>query len=319
MSRRLKISLMFVAVIVAIAIYSTPARLTGEPAVPTGISVAALGVSETGVIPGAEQRVLWFDGEQKTQWSVVALHGFSATRQETAPLASDVATALQANLFEARLTGHGLNSGALVDVSAEEWLDDTAAALEIGRQLGERVVVIGTSTGATLAAAMLNSPHMKGVDTLVFISPNFSPYDPAADWMTRPAGSLLARLMIGEMRSWEPHNELQGKYWSTRYPTATLIEVMRLVDRANAALPAKIPQRLLVFYSPDDQVISVSRALSAIARIDAADKLLIEILNPGDPSHHVLAGDILSPDSTTEVSSRISEFVAPAVLSEQTP
>ena len=45
----------------------------------------------------------------------------------------------------------------------------------------------------------------------------------------------------------------------------------------------------------------VEDALLGVERIDAPRKALIEVHDAGDPSNHVLAGDILSPDSTDEV------------------
>jgi hypothetical protein len=70
------------------------------------------------LIPGTEERVTRVS-DDRTEWVVVALHGFSATRQETAPLAEIVASRLGANLFEARLAGHGLTENALRGVKAE--------------------------------------------------------------------------------------------------------------------------------------------------------------------------------------------------------
>ena len=39
--------------------------------------------------------------------AVVYIHGFSASPQENEPAVSDIATSLGANLFKARLSGHG--------------------------------------------------------------------------------------------------------------------------------------------------------------------------------------------------------------------
>ena len=138
-----------------------------------------------GLVPDTESRIVWANGETRTPWSVVTLHGFSATRQETAPLAETVASLLNANLYEVRLTGHGLVEQPLAGVRAEDWLQDAADALVAGAAIGDKVVVIGTSTGATLAAAMLVHELAKHIDTLVMISPNFEPRDPGA----RPGGS----------------------------------------------------------------------------------------------------------------------------------
>jgi esterase/lipase len=262
-----------------------------------------------GLVPGTEKRITWFGQRQATPYSIVYLHGFSATRQETAPLAALVAEALGANLFETRLTGHGRRNEPLVGVQAENWLDDAIEAITVASRLGKRVVLMGTSTGATLTAAILDHPVMQSVDTIVMVSPNFAPLDANAPWLTRPAGPLLARALTGGTRSWQPHNERQGLYWSTSYPTTAAVEMMRLVDLANRQLPAAIPQRLLMFYSPDDEVISAETALAIFERTEAPQKLAIEIKNPGDPSHHVLAGDVLSAAMTDRVAAEIVNFI----------
>ena len=237
------------------------------------------------------------------------LHGFSATRQETAPLAEMLAERLGANLFEARLSGHGHADRPMEGVLAEHWLADARSALEQGAQLGDKVIVIGTSTGATLATAMLNQDITSKVDTFVMISPNFRPTDPTAPWATRPGGLLLARLAVGETTCWEPRNELQGKFWSTCYPTTAGIEVMRLVNYANRQLPAEISQRLLVFYSKDDRVVSADAIRDAFEIIESPQKQLIEVPNSGDASNHVLAGDIMSPQTTSGIADKIVDFI----------
>ena len=303
---------------VAVALWLlTPAKLrpaSAEVLLPTDLDGWLLqgeqpAAERYGLVPGTEKRVTWFAGHDKTPYSVLYLHGFSATRQETAPLAATVASALGANLFETRLTGHGRERDWLAGVRAEDWLHDAVEALAIAAEIGERIIIIGTSTGATLAAAMLDHPTMDKVDTIVMLSPNFAPTDSNAAWLTRPAGPLLARLMVGETRSWEPHNDAQARYWSTTYPTAAAVEMMRLVDLANRRLPATISPRLLMFYSRDDEVVSPDVALSVFEKTDAPQKAVIEIVNPGDPSHHVLAGDVLSKAKTGEVANRIVEFI----------
>jgi len=262
-----------------------------------------------GLVPGTEKRITWFGERERTPYSVLYLHGFSATRQETAPLAELVASRLGANLFETRLTGHGRERERLTDVRAEDWLRDAVEALAIATRIGERVIIIGTSTGATLAAAMIGHPAMNNVDSIVMMSPNFAPRDPGAAWLTRPAGPLLARMLVGDTRSWEPHNEKQALYWSTSYPTASAIEMMRLVDLANRQLPDGIPQRLLMFYSSDDAVISPAEALSVFEQTGTPQKAAIEIRDPGDPSHHVLAGDVLSDQKTHRIANDIVDFI----------
>ena len=262
------------------------------------------------LIPETEKRVTWHGAAgTRTPYAVVSLHGFSATRQETAPLAERVAAALGANLFETRLSGHGHAQQPMHAVRAEDWLTDTAEALAIGARLGEKVVVIGTSTGGTLALAMSDHDTAAAVSDIVVISPNLQPSDAKATWLTRPAGALIARLVAGDTRSWEAHNEQQERYWSTSYPIEAAIEVMRLVDLLNARLPMALQQNLLVLLSPDDTVVSPEATRQAYARISAPRKMMLEIKDAGDPSNHVLAGDILSPAKTDQVAATIVDFV----------
>ena len=195
------------------------------------------------------------------------------------------------------------------EVRAEDWLDDTAEALAIGARLGEKVVVIGTSTGGTLALAMTNHDTAEPVTDIVVISPNLQPSDGKAAWLTRPAGPLIARLIAGDTRSWEAHNEQQERYWSTTYPIEAAVEMMRLVDMLNERLPLQLEQNVLVLLSPDDEVVSPEATKQAFEQIGAPHKALVEIVDPGDPSNHVLAGDILSPGSTDDITALIVDFV----------
>ena len=316
--RKLLIVAVAAALVGAVAYLTTPPALVSAAArlqLPDDIE-AWLADSERQVaaqyalIPDTDKRITWH-GEPgaRTAYAVVNLHGFSATRQETAPLAERVAAALGANLFETRLTGHGHSEQPMQDVRAEDWLDDTAEALTIGARLGERTVVIGTSTGGTLALAMSDHPAAATVSDIVLISPNVQPSDANAAWLTRPAGPLIARLVAGDTRSWTAHNEQQARYWSTSYPIEAAIEVMRLVDMLNARLPLQLQQNLLVLLSPNDTVVSPAATKQAYEHIGAPHKALMEIEDAGDPSNHVLAGDILSPDSTDAVAALIVDFV----------
>jgi alpha-beta hydrolase superfamily lysophospholipase len=266
---------------------------------------------ETPLVPGSEERVV--PAATPSEWVVVFLHGFSATRQGMAPLAELVATGLGASLVEARLSGHGQLESPLQGVRAEHWMADAERVLDRAADLGDKFVVIGSSTGATLAAAMLDQPAAQQIHTLVMMSPNFMPRGAAAPWLTRPGGPLLARLIAGDQRCWEPANELQARYWSTCYPTAAGIEVMRLVNRANALVRGEHRQELLVFYSRDDQVVSSEAILAAYEAFGSPRKLLVEVTDSGDAKDHILAGDIMSPGTTQLIADTIVGFIRPPV------
>lgn len=310
--------LLALAILVVVGWSSQPANLTlpdGIPLLPADLdhylsSAEAREREAYGLVPGTEKRIRWFaDSGEKTNLSLVYLHGFSATRQEVAPVTEIVADALGANLFETRLTAHGRERDALRDVRAEDWLWDAAEALAVGGAIGERVIVISTSTGGTLALAMLRHPLMQQVDTLVLMAPNLVLRDSSSEIMTWPGGPLIARLIIGESRSWAPKNELQERYWTTTYPTDSVVEVVRLMQFARESLPAKVDQHILTIASPKDQVVDPVGSREWIAKVEAGRNEHRDFTLSTDPGQHVLAGEILSPASSAPLASIIVDFV----------
>jgi esterase/lipase len=265
-----------------------------------------------GIVPGTEARIVWQAPRERTEYAVVYVHGFSASRQEIAPVPERVAEALGANLYEARLGGHGRETGHMEGVSAEGWIDDVSSALRIGALLGEKTIFISTSTGSTLGLALLDDASMEAVETLVMVSPNIAPSDPKAQWLVRPGGPLLGHIVTGGTRSWEPYNELQDRYWTTSYPINASIEVMRLVKYANQKWPRTIAQNLLMFVSPHDTVVQPEAAHAAFDGLDAPRKKLVEIRERGEASNHVVVGDVLWPENNDRFVREIVDFVRPA-------
>lgn len=266
-----------------------------------------------GLVDGGEKRITWAGASgARTEYAVIYLHGFSATRQEIAPVPAQVAELLGANLFETRLAGHGRLREPLKDVSAEDWLRDGVEALAVGRRLGDRVIVMGVSTGATLALTLAEHPDFRAVDTLILMSPNWAPAAAGSGIATAPYGPQLTRLLAGSERQWTAANTLQEKYWTTRYPTNAIIEMMRLVDLANTMTErASVPQALLI-YSPQDDVVSVEKLQDGFERLPARRKGVVTMDKPRSLSPHVFTGDILGPDEVAPTVEAIVGFVREA-------
>lgn len=271
----------------------------------------AAAAAKFGITGGAEKRVVWArEPGQRSEYVLVYLHGFSATRQEIAPVPELIAKELQANLFETRLSGHGREQQQLADISAEEWMRDGAEALAIAKGLGDKIILMGTSTGATVALAMARHPDFASVHGLVLVSPNFGPAGAGSGITTGPYGPQLARLILGERRSWVAANPLQEKYWSTDYPTTSIVEMMRLVNLAVTLTPeAETPKAMLV-YSPQDDVVSVSKLLAGFDTLPAERKKIHKVDEPKSLSPHVLTGDILAPGTSSDIAELVSAFIA---------
>lgn len=104
--------------------------------------------------PDNEARIIWAEAnQQKTKYAVVYLHGFSASPMEGDPTHLAFAKEYGANMYLARLDGHGIASeDAFLDISPAKMMEDAREAVAIGKLLGEQVVIMAASTGATLAA-----------------------------------------------------------------------------------------------------------------------------------------------------------------------
>lgn len=262
--------------------------------------------------PGDAKRIIWAGAKGvKTPLSIVYVHGFSASPAEIRPVPDEVAKALGANLFFTRLAGHGRDGAAMAAASAEDWLFDMAEAMAIGRRLGERVVVMGTSTGGTLAALAATDPALnQGLAGTVLISPNFGVHAPAQWILDAPFVEHWGTAVAGETRSFTPLNAEQGKHWTTEYPTVALYPMARLVRAARNADYSQARTPVLVLYSQADQVIDPARIPPVIQSWGAPVQVALRLMGgDDDPFSHVLAGDIMSPGQTEETIAFITDWV----------
>ena len=266
-----------------------------------------------GIRPGAEAEIIWADPSlpAKTDIALVYLHGFSATKHEIRPVPDRVASELGANVYYARLRGHGRDGDALAAATAGEWWNDTAEAIEIGRRLGDRVVLIGASTGATLATlALADADVGRGVAGLVAISPNYLFRGAPLALLTMPYAREILPPLMGDRREWEPFNEDQGLWWTTSYPSVAVLPMAATVSAAEAVDVSQITQPAMMVFVDDDQVVDHSVTREVAAKWGGA----VAILNPEPapseaPSRHIITGDIIAPSQTLPVAETIISWI----------
>ncbi|WP_321492069.1 alpha/beta fold hydrolase [uncultured Desulfobacter sp.] len=266
------------------------------------------------IVPGTQKSIIWAgaSGEQ-TDISVVYIHGFSATRKETAPLSDLVAQALGANLFYTRLTGHGRTGQAMAHAHVNDWLNDVVEAYEIGRRIGRKVIMIGCSTGGTSLAWLAHrAATVGGMDALytcIFLSPNFRPKNMFSSLLVWPWGQLIAAVFIGKERITVPENKGHGQYWTSRYPVAALLPMMGMVKLVRGLDLSKLRVPCLVIYSPDDQILHIPSLKHAYNQMGCFKKRLVPFTGSADPGQHILAGDIFSPETSEKLADIIVSFV----------
>lgn len=264
-----------------------------------------------GIRDGLEKEIIWADPmiHAKTPISIVYIHGFSASKGEVRPLPDEVADELDANLFYTRLTGHGQDGAAMATASVHDWLNDYAEAIAIGREIGDKVVVIATSTGAALAVeAATQAGASDGVVAMALISPNFGVRATGSELLTLPWGKQMAELVIGKEYSFKPRNALQEQLWTTRYPSSALLPMAALTKLARNAPVENIKIPALFIFSDSDRVTRQELTREIAARWGAYHEL-VPVEGTGDSDNHVIAGDALSPSTTQFLAQRIEVWI----------
>ena len=266
-----------------------------------------------GLRPGTASQLYFVDQKnpQKTPLAVLYLHGFSASPEEVRPLPDQLAAALGANLYMPRLTGHGLNGEALALAKPAQWYANVKAAFKVSSQLGDRVIVVGTSTGAPLALWLaLQKP--KQLAALLLISPNFATRDARGEWLRKRWGRLLFRAVRGPFHGIEPLSAGHSRYWTTFFPVIAVRNLLQLVADVRGSDFSGIKLPTFIAYSKADKVVNAEWIEQKFDELGAKLKRLLPVENSTDPLQHVIVGDIRSANTTGQVVDEILEFLRQA-------
>jgi hypothetical protein len=249
---------------------------------------------------GCEKAVVWAAGPRRTAWSVIYVHGFSASRREASPWPERVAQELGANYFGTRLNGHGQDGPAMDRATLKAWRNDVLEALAIGRALGERTLVLSCSTGSTLVTlALAEGEEVAGT---AMLSPNYGVrlrrLQAALD---APFASVWMPLLVRGPQGPPAANSGTGT-WTTGYttraydPMARSVRAVRRADLGHILVPA------LFAYSDDDMVVDPGLTAAVMRQWGGpATRLPLERGPQDDAMSHVLAGDALGPGQTERV------------------
>ena len=321
MSIAKKIGLGFLVIILLYVVGPTPAMPILEkplPQVPVDLVVLETFVQNKeaavgDIRPGNASRIIFADSiPQKTPYSVVYFHGFPASAEEGAPFHTMVAKSLGANLYLPRLYGHGRQEKEpLLDYTADAFLDSGREALAIAKSLGEKVIVLATSNGATLALTLGDDPEIAAMG---LYSPNIKIKDERAFLLTWPWGLQLARLIKGGkynyMSDITPEKE---KFNTTFYRLEALLHVQKLVE--TAMTPAtfakiKVPVFMGYYYKNDslqDDTVRVEDMLVMFDQLGTPDTLKRKQAFPEAKSHVITS--YLNTDIYSEVAQETTAFL----------
>lgn len=268
--------------------------------------------------PDNEARIIWNNDslKNKTTYSILYLHGFSACWYEGSPTHINLAKKINANLYLSRLHDHGIESeDALLDMEPSKLYESAKEALLIATTLGEKVILVGTSTGGTLALKLAaDFPAL--VDMIILLSPNIAINNPAAFMLTKPWGLQVARLSAGggKYRYLESDSKIEDKYWNQTYRWEATIYLGLLVEQTmNKELFKKINQPLFLGYyykneEEQDPVVRVDAMLKMFDQISTPTQLKYKVAFP-EAGRHVIGCEATS-GCAEKVESEIITFVS---------
>lgn len=261
--------------------------------------LAAQEAHVTDLKKGCEKRIVWFgDAATQTDVAVLYLHGFSATGEELRPLPDLVARHYSANIYFTRLTGHGQDGDAMAKASLAAWMADVQDALQVAHLIGKEVIIIGCSTGCTLATIALAQGAQ--VRAMIHVSPNFGLRHPAAQAVLDMPGSRhWSKYVAGRRRSFDAQSDAHAAFWTLDYPTEAVHVMGDAVRAARTADLAQITVPALFCFNDNDQVVHPKEIEKVVARWGArADVKRLRQTENDDEMGHLMAGDIFSPQQT---------------------
>ncbi|WP_341225600.1 alpha/beta hydrolase [uncultured Arcticibacterium sp.] len=261
------------------------------------------------IIPGIrtanKAEFVWADDSAKTvtAYAIVYIHGFSASHIEGAPVHENLAKKYNANLYKARLSEHGIDLGdeTMANMNADDYIASAEEALAIGKKIGQKVILVGTSAGGALTT-FLASKHPE-IEAVVLYSPCIKIYDDNAELIDNPWGRDLAELIQGKpFNDITPKNDDQPKYWTMHYRLEGVVALQNFLTHAmtpETFNAVKCPVFMGYYYKDEahqDNVVSVPAMLEMFDDLGSTDKTKMAF---PEANNHVLASWVLSEDVET--------------------
>jgi len=246
--------------------------------------------------PDNQARIIWADSayQLKTEYCVVYIHGFSASCGEGYPINLNFAKRYGCNMYMARLVEHGIEgSDELLNLTPENYLESAKEAVNIGRQLGDKVILLSTSTGGTLSLAIASANPW--IHSLIMYSPNIEVADKTSNIFLNPWGMKIARLIKGKYNEFDESEEV-AKYWNLKYRLEA-IQAMKVLLKATMKESTfnKINQPLFLGYyykneQEQDETVSVERMLEMFEQVPTPDGLKHKVAFPDAGCHPIPSG-----------------------------
>lgn len=253
---------------------------------------------------GAEAKIVWHSGQpRQTEYSIVYLHGFRASHPEGDPVHYKVAEWFGCNLFLSRMEEHGIHAEfPLLHLTEEKLLQSARFAFEIGRRIGKKVILMGTSTGGSLALWLASQHNLnEKISSLILYSPLIRFNGMREQLLMNKISRRLLRIFLGEKYLVRTLGTTyaEDRIWNQHYALRGALELGAFVEHhMNEKLLSRVRCPVFTGYyyksvEEQDKVVSVK----AIKKL--ADKLgtrteLMKFKNFSEAKNHVICSSLLS-------------------------
>ena len=322
-NKRLRIVLLILAMLIIIYMLgphpAKPVYSSALPAVPSNTAALenyiAVNEAQHKLKSNNQARIVWLDSAKtKTEYSIVYLHGFSASQEEGRPIHANIAKEFGCNLYLSRLAEHGIDtSEPMINLTPDKLWESAKQALQIGKQLGNKVILMSTSTGGTLALK-LAAEYPNDVYALILMSPNIAIDNDKAYLLNNPWGLQIAHTITGShFVTAKDNRPIYKQYWYWHYPLEAAVELQELIETTMTKQTfeaVKQPTLVLYYYKDEvhrDSVVSVPAIQSMFQELGTPVNKKAEVAMPyvGD---HVMGSYIKSQD-LLDVQQSIEKFM----------
>jgi esterase/lipase len=267
-----------------------------------------------------QAEIIWADSIQKTEYSIVYIHGYSASKGEGEPIHKNMAKKYGCNLYLPRLSKHGLtDEDAFLTLTPRSLVESAKEAIAIGKLIGEKVILMGTSTGGTLSIYLAaNEPSVQG---LILMAPNIDIADQGSHLLNKPWGKQMMQIMNGgAYRTWEA-DEVVQKYWTNKNRIEGLVVLRELLDNTmtdDVFQKINVPVCMIVYYKNDqeqDGVVSVEAMDSFLEKISTPQEKVVFKKDPNANCHPL--GSKYTNENWMDVQVVVDDFFRQVILSHR--
>ena len=247
--------------------------------------------------PDNESRIIWANDslKNKTSYCLLYLHGFSASWYEGNPAHIDFAHRYGMNLYLPRLASHGIDTTeALIDMTPDRLYESAKEALVVAQSLGEKVILMSTSTGGTLSLKLASEfPDL--ISGLILYSPNVAINNGAAFLLSKPWGLQIARKVYhGNYRITNSDSASEDcRYWNCKYRLEAVVYLQQLVESTMSKetfRKVKTPVFLGYYYKDEgnqDQVVKVDAMLKMYDELGTPENQKQKVAFPKAGNHPI--------------------------------